>query len=62
MTDEVILPFILVNIEITLSDEQLRDKLKEVMLSLGSNIIGEKTKNYFSIEKKKKNDLKNICN
>ena len=61
MTDEVILPFILVNIDITLSDEQLRDKLKEVMLSLGANIIGEQTKNSFSIVKKEKNVLKNIC-
>ena len=61
MTDEVILPFILVNIDITLSDEQLRDKLKEVMLSLGANITGEQTKNSFSIVKKEKNVLKNIC-
>ena len=61
MKEEVILPFILVNIDITLSDEQLRDKIKEVMLSLGTNMIGEQTKSSFCVAKKEKNVLKNIC-
>ena len=30
MTEEVVLPFVLVNIDATLSDEQLRDKLKKL--------------------------------
>ena len=61
MTEEVILPFVLVNIDATLSDEQLRDKLKEVMLSLGTHITGEPTKNSFCVVKKEKNVLKNFC-
>ena len=61
MKKEVILPFILVNIDITLNDEQLKDKLKDIILSLGTNMIGDQTKNSFSVVKKEKNLLKNIC-
>ena len=61
MTEEVVLPFVLVNIDATLSDEQLRDKLKEVMLSLGTHITGEPSKNSFCVVKKEKNVFKNFC-
>ena len=61
MTEDVILPFVLVNIDATLSDEQLRDKLKEVMLSLGTHISGEPSQNSFCVVKKEKNVFKNFC-
>ena len=61
MTEDVILPFVLVNIDATLSDEQLRDKLKEVMLSLGTHITGEPSQNSFCVVKKEKNVFKNFC-
>ncbi len=61
MSEDVILPFVLVNIDVTLSDEQLRDKLKEVMLSLGTHISGEPSQNSFCVVKKEKNVFKNFC-
>ena len=58
---ESLLPNIVVNIDITLNKNQLKKKLKETILSLGC-IDSQKDKdNSFTVIKKDKNVLKNIC-
>ena len=58
---ESLLPNIIVNIDITLNKNQLKKKLKETILSLGCINSQKDTDNSFTVIKKDKNVLKNIC-
>jgi len=58
---ESLLPNIIVNIDITLNKNQLKTKLKETILSLGCINSQKDTDNSFTVIKKDKNVLKNIC-
>jgi hypothetical protein len=58
---ESLLPNIIVNIDITLNKNQLKKKLKETILSLGCIDSQKDTDISFTVIKKDKNVLKNIC-
>ena len=58
---ESFLPNIIVNIDITLNKNQLKKKLKETILSLGCIDSQKDTDISFTVIKKDKNVLKNIC-
>ena len=58
---ESLLPNIIVNIDITLNKIQLKKKLKETILSLGCIDSQYDTDISFTVIKKDKNVLKNIC-
>ena len=58
---ESLLPNIIVNIDITLNKNQFKKKLKETILSLGCIDSQKDTDISFTVIKKDKNVLKNIC-
>lgn len=55
------LPFILINIDITLNSSQLKQKLIDEMILLGTTLGGTQSESMFTVTKKDKNILKNIC-
>lgn len=56
-----LLPYILINIDITLSSSQLKQKLIDEMISLGTTLGGTQSENMFTVDKKDKNIFKNLC-
>ena len=55
------LPFILINIDITLNSSQLKQKLIDEMILLGTTLGGTQSESMFTVTKKDKNIFKNIC-
>ena len=56
------LPWILLNIEMTLNDSEMKMKMSEVVKSLGMTIIdGSLKDNSFQFSKRQKNIVKNLC-
>ena len=62
MTENNILPWILINIDMTYNDKQMLQKMIEIFQQVGASVIENTiSQNSFIVIKKKTNFIKNIC-